>query len=117
MTKYEIFMSFADQTRKALRAKREKEAEITTSEITDSGKSCIKIVHVHTLRPLDENNGGSEFDFFPQHCDDFQDGEVCSNTDCPMHPKNKEYIEAAKRYEVLRKQKQQAFKNMFIRGK
>lgn len=113
MTKYEIWQDLREQVKTARKVKNDKLNEITTCEWTNKDKSCVKVYQIiQSVGVPTENHN----DFSIKNCDNFSD-EVCSDPQCKMYAKNKEYAEAMAVLKALKKEKHKAFWNMFTRSK
>lgn len=113
MTKYEIWQDLRKQV-KAARAERDtQQAAITKCEWNNPEKACIIVFQVQSIGVPNENLSDSNFSI--RHCDEFY--KPCKNESCPMYPMNREYEEAEVVLQGLKRARNKAFWNMFIRSK
>lgn len=112
MLAFKRYLSLVDQANQARKVKNKKRNDLAGLAYDDQ-KHCIKLVQVQSLGMPTE--GHSQIEIVPQNCNDFTDGKVCTKTNCPMLEKNKEYADALYLYQMLKKQRKQAWKDIFTR--
>lgn len=113
MTKKEIWQDLRKQVKVARSDRDVKQAAITKCEWNDTNKSCITVFQVHSIGVPNENL--SDSDFSTRHCDEFY--KPCKNQTCPMRKQYEEYQEAEAVLQGLKRARNKAFWNMFVRSK
>ena len=118
MTKYEIWKDLRNQVKVARKDRDEQRKVITKCEWTSDKdeKSCIKIIQVQGY----ELNTGTEgitpsSELVEKGCEDFTN-EPCKKN-CKMCIANHEYFKAEQALSALKKARNKAFWDMFVRSK
>ena len=116
MTKYEIWKDLRGQVKLARKDRDEQRKSITKCEWTSDEKSCIKIIQVQSYE-LNTNTEGITLssELAEKGCEDFGN-EPCKKN-CKMCAANHEYFKAEEVLSALKKARNKAFWNMFIRSK
>ena len=113
MTKKEIWQDLRRQVKVARTDRDAKQAAITKCEWNEAGKSCIQYFQVVSLGIPNENQSAPEYSL--RYCDDFKVG--CEDKTCPMHKQYEEYQEAEAVLSSLKRARNKAFWDMFVRSK
>ena len=112
MTKKEIWLDLRQQVKVARSDRDVKQAAITKCEWNDPNKSCITVFQVHSIGVPNENL--SDSDFSTRHCEEFY--KPCKQN-CQMYNQYREYQEAEKVLQGLKRARNKAFWDMFVRSK
>ena len=118
MTKYEIWKDLRSQVKIARKDRDEQRKAITKCEWTSDKdeKSCIKVIQVQTMDLNVPAEGlAGNYEVIEKGCENFGD-EPC-HENCPMLCANREYFEAEKVLSALKRARNKAFWDMFIRSK
>ncbi len=113
MTKYEIWQDLRKQVKVARSERDAQQAAITKCEWINPEKSCITVFQVKHIGVSNENL--SDCNFSLRYCCEF--GKPCENKTCPMYLANRKYEEAEIVLKGLKKARNKAFWNMFVRSK
>ena len=113
MTKYEIWQDLRKQVKVARSERDIQQATITTCEWNNLEKSCITVFQVKSINVPNENLSDSNFSL--RYCSEF--GKPCENKTCPMYLANRKYEEAEIILQGLKKARNKAFWNIFVRSK
>lgn len=118
MTKYEIWKDLRNQVKVARKDRDEQRKVITKCEWTSNRdeKSCIKVIQVQGIDLNTPAEGMTRYDVIEKGCDNFN-GIPCTDETCPMHPMNHEYHEAETVLQALKRARNKAFWDMFVRSK
>lgn len=112
MTKKEIWQDLRKQVKVARSDRDTKQAAITKCEWNDPSKSCITVFQVQSIGTPNENL--SNVDFSTRHCGEFY--KPCKQN-CPMYNQYREYQEAEAVLQGLKRARNKAFWDMFVRSK
>ncbi len=118
MTKYEIWKDLRNQVKIARKDRDEQRKAITKCEWTSDKKekSCIKVIQVQAIELNVPAEGlAGNYEVIEKGCDNFGD-EPC-NENCSMLCANREYFEAEKVLSALKRARNKAFWDMFVRSK
>ena len=113
MTKKEIWKDLRKQVKVARADRNTKQAAITKSDWEKVDKSCIRYFQVQSIGIPNENQSSSDYTL--HYCDDFKKG--CEDKTCPMRKQYEEYQEAEAVLQGLKRARNKAFWDMFIRSK
>ena len=113
MTKYEIWQDLRKQVKVARAERDTQQAAITKCEWNDPEKACITVFQVQSIGVPNENLSDSNFSI--RHCDEFC--KPCEDKSCPMYSMNREYEEAETVLQGLKRARNKAFWDMFVRSK
>lgn len=113
MTKYEIWQDLRKQVKVARAERDTQQAAITKCEWNDPEKACITVFQVQSIGVPNENQSNDEFS--TRHCDKFY--IPCDDETCPMRKQYDELQEAEAVLQGLKRARNKAFWDMFVRGK
>lgn len=113
MTKYEIWQDLRKQVKVARSERDIQQAAITKCEWNNPEKACIKVFHVQSI--VVSNGNLSDCNLLLRYCNEF--GKPCENKTCPMYLANRKYEEAEIVLRGLKKVRNKAFWNIFVRSK
>ena len=113
MTKYETWQDLRKQVKVARSERDAQQSAITKCEWNNPEKACITVFQIQSIGVPTENQSDSNFSM--RHCDEFY--KPCENKTCPMYPQYREYQEAETVLQGLKKARNKAFWNMFVRSK
>ena len=113
MTKYEIWQDLRKQVKVARSERDIQQAAITKCEWNNPEKACIKVFHVQSI--VVSNGNLSDSNFLLRYCGEF--GKPCENKACLMYLANRKYEEAEIVLRGLKKARNKAFWNIFVRSK
>ena len=113
MTKYEIWQDLRKQVKVARAERNTQQAAITKCEWNDPEKSCITVFQIQSIGVPNKNLSDSDFSI--RHCDEFY--KPCKNQTCPMHKQYDELQEAEAVLKGLKRARNKAFWDMFVRSK
>lgn len=113
MTKKEIWLDLRKQVKVARSDRDAKQTAVTNCEWADPTKSCITVFQVQSVGVPNENQSNNDFSI--RHCGEFY--KPCEDKTCPMHSQYLELQEAEAVLKGLKRARNKAFWDMFVRSK